>query len=258
MRGKLIVSVAFCFTCRIIPAHAGQTQLRTPRYAPLSDHPRACGANARGRAWRHVRQGSSPRMRGKLGAGNTVPAHLRIIPAHAGQTPAVPRVNRTWPDHPRACGANYHAELCFDLRCGSSPRMRGKRTAESTFFNRRRIIPAHAGQTRCDTAGSRTAPDHPRACGANFFASSSARSAFGSSPRMRGKLAGVEGLAVRGRIIPAHAGQTRCFPPCRRCWTDHPRACGANTCSASEPGIMAGSSPRMRGKPPAGREPFPP
>ena len=73
--------------------------------------------------------GSSPRMRGK---------HIRIllefdgewiIPAHAGQTSAVSRADQMNKDHPRACGANKFDDEVWEREVGSSPRMRGKRTA---------------------------------------------------------------------------------------------------------------------------------
>ena len=114
---------------------------------PIADHPRACGANATMDATRPRRCGSSPRMRGKHGQADDAVARVRIIPAHAGQT-------RRWEnrpdcdsDHPRACGANpmfLRGLLGFG---GSSPRMRGKPPADGRDTSKRRIIPAHAGQT---------------------------------------------------------------------------------------------------------------
>ena len=53
---------------------------------------------------------------------------------------------------------------------------------------------------------------------------------------------------MRSRIIPARAGQTFRW---RLPWlldTDHPRACGANTNSATIKLFSTGSSPRVRGK----------
>ena len=86
--------------------------------------------------------------------------------------------------------------------------MRGKHCIVSHIVKIRRIIPAHAGQTRGRACGRAAHTDHPRACGANVEASMHAR---------------------------VH-------------WADHPRACGANTlrdvCRVAD----IGSSPRMRGK----------
>ena len=129
--------------------------------------------------------------------------------------------------------------------------MRGKRHLAERFGYFLRIIPAHAGQTCGRGRNRRPAPDHPRACGANVGSCASNIIGFGSSPRMRGKQRPVAPKRVAVRIIPAHAGQTSRSVACLHCGTDHPRACGANSCDAASGRIVTGSSPRMRGKPAA-------
>ena len=106
-------------------------------------------------------------MRGKLPAVRPDGKEWRIIPAHAGQTSRHYFCLRNLTDHPRACGANLTGQDVTKALYGSSPRMRGKRAAGQVACEQRRIIPAHAGQTRAGRAGRRPAPDHPRACGAN-------------------------------------------------------------------------------------------
>ena len=192
------------------------------------DHPRACGANVRGARYAVLRDGSSPRVRGKPGGDPPVGHQLRIIPARAGQTPACSHCRRTFPDHPRACGANQQSAYLRRGQYGSSPRVRGKLKQRFRIWKRGRIIPARAGQTlRPDDVAGPDA-DHPRACGANRSKGSQITGHSGSSPRVRGKLPGIPGIALVARIIPARAGQTSCSSVfrCRR--TDHPRACGAN------------------------------
>ena len=94
-----------------------------------------------------IRNGSSPRMRGKLIHCVKVGGARRIIPAHAGQTRKTAPSVRPITDHPRACGANI-MENCVKINPdGSSPRMRGKRVADFDRVSQQRIIPAHAGQT---------------------------------------------------------------------------------------------------------------
>ena len=155
-----------------------------------------------------IANGSSPRMRGKLGHRHRRYGRARIIPAHAGQTRPRPRTPVSPTDHPRACGANVIPKAYEDLLFGSSPRMRGKRFHDLRVQVLFRIIPAHAGQTRPTTATPPKATDHPRACGANRFACRSGHRVGGSSPRMRGKHScGCTPVAL-SRIIPAHAGQT--------------------------------------------------
>ena len=193
--------------------------------------------------------GSSPRMRGKLSHVISLRFHQRIIPAHAGQTDGRFRWEQGDADHPRACGANERPTvLCRFIR-GSSPRMRGKRSAAHRSAGARRIIPAHAGQTPPRMSVTLTPADHPRACGANTNQSQRNKQQHGSSPRMRGKPAPLSlGLWWTG-IIPAHAGQTPMLVAGNIPAEDHPRACGANTNPEQITDGAQGSSPRMRGKP---------
>ena len=172
--------------------------------------------------------GSSPRMRGKRGAGRWAPSSDQIIPAHAGQTRAHGAQRRAFPDHPRACGANTNRVYRLADLFGSSPRMRGKRCGASRMIASARIIPAHAGQTQPPRSSGGRATDHPRACGANSAQRFRQSMRAGSSPRMRGKRTTNAGMCSVPRIIPAHAGQTRFFRFFPGRPADHPRACGAN------------------------------
>ena len=167
MRGKRWETGEVKENLRIIPAHAGQTSCLFHFISFLADHPRACGANSRQRRLLPDESGSSPRMRGKqLDVWQSF-QHVRIIPAHAGQTRLYILLISRAPDHPRACGANKAVLLGADWSNGSSPRMRGK--PGGLFLNcwQIRIIPAHAGQTRHFGHWRNACPDHPRACGAN-------------------------------------------------------------------------------------------
>ena len=195
-----------------------------------SDHPRACGANSRSKNLNPRRLGSSPRMRGKRRFSRSTRRDGRIIPAHAGQTVCGacstsvatdhPRAcgangkisSKQWfaPDHPRACGANLPPMPAIPIAAGSSPRMRGKLTLRRRHDHCERIIPAHAGQTDLDKFYGDVNADHPRACGANPCRPPIRWMNTGSSPRMRGKLGHRHRRYGRARIIPAHAGQTRC------------------------------------------------
>ena len=249
MRGKRVRVLLELGVNRIIPAHAGQTI--APRYQQTMcpDHPRACGANRQKKLPTPRQNGSSPRMRGKLRTRRLSGPSPRIIPAHAGQTSWVGMNISSLPDHPRACGANLSMGLPESSVTGSSPRMRGKRQRLPQPRCQRRIIPAHAGQTRALGSSPSFRADHPRACGANKRWARGVPSLRGSSPRMRGKPDLIGAGGPRGRIIPAHAGQTPTavrfplFPP------DHPRACGANPIFSACRWTHFGSSPRMRGKP---------
>ena len=167
MRGKL----GHCHGCygraRIIPAHAGQTSGHPAWSVPGTDHPRACGANLANLSHKRIRDGSSPRMRGKPGGRTQRLEQRRIIPAHAGQTCLRSIRLVSVPDHPRACGANVDQTTIATRENGSSPRMRGKLSVIGHHRGDGRIIPAHAGQTSTYSLLRMRWTDHPRACGAN-------------------------------------------------------------------------------------------
>ena len=191
MRGKRAGQVPACRCGRIIPAHAGQTSVRTGPAASRPDHPRACGANSHAAPGAYGHLGSSPRMRGKQRIQIGGRGVNRIIPAHAGQTAEYGSSLCFRSDHPRACGANDKFKSTMNFAGGSSPRMRGKPRQAQRHPRPPRIIPAHAGQTKANGIRRGVYQDHPRACGANSSDSSPIAYIVGSSPRMRGKLGGV-------------------------------------------------------------------
>ncbi len=147
VRGKPIARLPAAGRPRIIPARAGQTGVTGVPPVTVPDHPRACGANLGDETQITDTTGSSPRVRGKRRHARSGTIERRIIPARAGQTmPATPG-SGFGADHPRACGANDQAEVRFDLRVGSSPRVRGKLGEGFKECEECRIIPARAGQT---------------------------------------------------------------------------------------------------------------
>ena len=193
-------------------------------------------------------KGSSPRMRGSLNLSLPPTLKRGIIPAHAGLTLGATSNRSQFWDHPRACGAHYKFFACTRSSWGSSPRMRGSPTVDSTtvklqgssprmrgslsfesFFPQEYgIIPAHAGLTPTISRRATRTRDHPRACGAHKSASFLDTGVPGSSPRMRGSLFGFYDFKFHDGIIPAHAGLTQPFSKTHRPNRDHPRACGAH------------------------------
>ena len=208
VRGKLDDGLIAHLGGRIIPARAGQTYGYRDAIRQYPDHPRACGANAPQLLVDTVQAGSSPRVRGKLFFTIGSLSACRIIPARAGQTYGYRDAIRQCPDHPRACGANDTAGITSIDIHGSSPRVRGKLDRWEAKRDRRRIIPARAGQTLTALPTAPVMPDHPRACGANTKGIKVVEFDHGSSPRVRGKLSGSSGSSWSVRIIPARAGQT--------------------------------------------------
>ena len=130
---------------------------------------------------------------------------------------------------------------------GSSPRLRGTRRSACPERCRSGIIPALAGNTGDWVLFHHVQGDHPRACGEHALADGAPTGSVGSSPRLRGTPPFLLDPLVMHGIIPALAGNTP--PNCRRRprWWDHPRACGEHGLKLTTGGLVAGSSPRLRG-----------
>ena len=137
----------------------------------------------------------------------------------------------------------------YRVPSGSSPRVRGKLMLACAHECSPRIIPARAGQTHDSSAPHASCSDHPRACGANAVFSPFSPRSPGSSPRVRGKQRDGRVNHMGIRIIPARAGQTCGSSMSMSLRPDHPRACGANSAVQDCALTLAGSSPRVRGKP---------
>ena len=71
---------------RITPACAGK-RYAVPLYPPpLKDHPRVCGEKPDRILWEHWKEGSPPRVRGKVLNSEEFVDHYRITPACAGKS----------------------------------------------------------------------------------------------------------------------------------------------------------------------------
>ena len=170
-----------------------------------------------------------------------------IIPALAGNTGTTELGRRARWDHPRACGEHYQNMLARDIAWGSSPRLRGTHRACGLCRAYPGIIPALAGNTRSHRGRASTWWDHPRACGEHRPRHEESRRVRGSSPRLRGTLAGTASNAAFGGIIPALAGNTLVTVAAVWVSWDHPRACGEHYTEKGIANRQAGSSPRLRG-----------
>ena len=125
--------------------------------------------------------------------------------------------------------------------------MRGSPSPHQSLPFRRGIIPAGAGLTILTAATPSTPRDHPRGCGAHARLSMRSSHRRGSSPRVRGSLAGNTGQSVRTGIIPAGAGLTVLEIIDIVAHRDHPRGCGAHIVRKVARTVRKGSSPRVRG-----------
>ena len=132
---------------RLIPAHAGKTANRAPRYCTVTAHPRSRGENMVTAYNTRTGAGSSPLTRGKLHVKTAIGKRAGLIPAHAGKTFALPRPTCQVRAHPRSRGENDHSKYAVLEYGGSSPLTRGKRHHVQAMRRTHRLIPAHAGKT---------------------------------------------------------------------------------------------------------------
>ena len=173
---------------RLIPAHAGKTNVRVPELRHHEAHPRSRGENAILPLMMLAEWGSSPLTRGKRDRGALRDVDERLIPAHAGKTPPWMRRARASRAHPRSRGENGQPVVDLIINVGSSPLTRGKRLEAEDVAGPGGLIPAHAGKTSGFARRKLGAGAHPRSRGENVAKRSPVRGLLGSSPLTRGKL----------------------------------------------------------------------
>ena len=170
------------------------------------------------------------------------------IPAHAGKTTPTRRPWCGSSAHPRSRGENQQRlDLGAESR-GSSPLTRGKPRPQSWQKRASRLIPAHAGKTRCQLRLRRRGRAHPRSRGENAILLGVPFTTAGSSPLTRGKPSSRCAAPLTVGLIPAHAGKTPQTHPGGRCSQAHPRSRGENVRGKRHLVTDSGSSPLTRGK----------
>ena len=190
----------------ITPAYAGKSQSGLPFQRRCRDHPRVCGEKAVKPLLLYLVLGSPPRMRGKVVKCYIANCNQRITPAYAGKR--------------KADGRKGHTQS------GSPPRMRGKGPKGLIFIPQPRITPAYAGKSDLLWSRQTARGDHPRVCGEKPGLQADHRAAWGSPPRMRGKVRALLCSSPSPGITPAYAGKRRCTSACTLSYWDHPRVCG--------------------------------
>ena len=227
MRGTLQVLVTKILRPRFIPAHAGNTILRSRHIAPTTVHPRTCGEHLLSGRFARSADGSSPHMRGTRWIEKENKTLHRFIPAHAGNTINLTDAPLRAAVHPRTCGEHTRPPRLPSRSRGSSPHMRGTPGIGLVGSILVRFIPAHAGNTKFRSRHIAPAAVHPRTCGEHHGA--------------------ICPLRDDRRFIPAHAGNTDSGFQ----WADygavHPRTCGEHSAASMATCVCAGSSPHMRG-----------
>ena len=165
VRGKVVPTGTANYIFGIIPAGAGKRRRSPTRCPSPRDHPRGCGEKAVSTSGRRPRSGSSPRVRGKVRAGDLHASADGIIPAGAGKRLRDEQQADDLQDHPRGCGEKPMASFDCSLNLGSSPRVRGKEERSHQVINDTGIIPAGAGKSCGIGRPGRGNRDHPRGCG---------------------------------------------------------------------------------------------
>ena len=193
--------------------------------------------------------GSSPLTRGKPLPAQGMTLEFRLIPAHAGKTGEIGCKTVIARAHPRSRGENLIPLTNPSISDGSSPLTRGKQPAFLKDLTEIRLIPAHAGKTRCLHPWTRTGTAHPRSRGENMQPATTAQIDAGSSPLTRGKHWWLTPPRSLARLIPAHAGKTDAVVRRLAVLPAHPRSRGENPLAAWLEGVCEGSSPLTRGKP---------
>ncbi len=232
---------------RFIPACAGNARCATPGSRPSSVHPRVCGERDRNLMPAPAMGGSSPRVRGTLPVDFTYIAHLRFIPACAGNAGGSVRVYQEQSVHPRVCGERPPSALAGTGTAGSSPRVRGTLQVALRAGDHGRFIPACAGNAAKLNPTHRDSPVHPRVCGERARIPSTSTRRAGSSPRVRGTQAQLRAGLIPLRFIPACAGNAGPLPHGLLVRAVHPRVCGERALIEWRAQIARGSSPRVRG-----------
>lgn len=115
---------------------------------------------------------------------------------------------------PRVRGKRIKNEL-FSRGDGIPSRVRRKLCDIGKLLVTHRITPARAGKTFFRALSHVLNPNHPRACGENFFQVGLSSSLLQSPPRVRGKLPRLSAEPHDSRITPACAGKTF---TCQFCW----------------------------------------
>ena len=214
----------------------------------MGDHPREYGENGDVPSGNDTACGSSPRIRGEYPGNVLHEPTRRIIPANTGRM----IVRSPWAlvcgDHPREYGENWPTDFFALPLLGSSPRIRGECNCDPIIHQPNGIIPANTGRIMRSLDAESLDEDHPREYGENNVAATTARSVWGSSPRIRGEFPFQPLTNPAQGIIPANTGRILCLPMLRGFWGDHPREYGENTGGASHPEPSTGSSPRIRGE----------
>ena len=132
---------------RITPACAGKRKSHSKHKKHHRDHPRVCGEKSLVDKAANKKQGSPPRVRGKVDADATAVYEGGITPACAGKSVSRGHAPPAGRDHPRVCGEKVGPVGCVSGWLGSPPRVRGKAVWKDIKHAEQGITPACAGKS---------------------------------------------------------------------------------------------------------------
>ncbi len=232
-----------------IPAGAGETGPVAFTIQQEGVDPRGGGGDTSVPIGAPFVAGGSPRGRGRPGSSASSPDLGGWIPAGAGETASYTACDPPRRVDPRGGGGDRAGGSNAILIRGGSPRGRGRLGWPIASNHLIGWIPAGAGETGTPGRSTLILWVDPRGCGGDSSNSISAVSAWGGSPRVRGRRhRRLDGPFRRG-WIPAGAGETR--RTSSRCATPRvdPRGCGGDAHQARDRSSSRGGSPRVRGRP---------
>ena len=193
--------------------------------------------------------GSSPLARGTRKGYQWSFDKPGLIPARAGNTPAVVVGCFAEWAHPRSRGEHCLAGRRAVRVLGSSPLARGTHVCRVGSVEVKGLIPARAGNTLADEMYRLAHRAHPRSRGEHPTTSRLWQTSRGSSPLARGTPREGGYRACSGGLIPARAGNTPVWSAVIVRWRAHPRSRGEHVITGTSTGDDLGSSPLARGTP---------
>ncbi len=171
---------------RFIPTHVGNTGEIVLNIGTNAVHPHACGEHLYRVQFSSNIAGSSPRMWGTRNTDLKLHLSSWFIPTHVGNTTRDSGSRILLSVHPHACGEHFDGADSGGEERGSSPRMWGTLSSETSPGPWIRFIPTHVGNTHIGTNKVIKGTVHPHACGEHHAQRHGERAVHGSSPRMWG------------------------------------------------------------------------
>ncbi len=129
------------------------------------------------------------------------------IPACAGEPADIPATACSSGVYPRVCGGTFGRLCCWYLSRGLSPRVRGNLDSGGHRERCQGSIPACAGEPLDQSCRQSSNTVYPRVCGGTIIINVELADGEGLSPRVRGNQCCPTLCLLRGRSIPACAGE---------------------------------------------------